>query len=84
MEVQEMTNFFGGSDNDNIMEGGSDADQFNCGDGIDTVLEYKVSLGDIIASNREIVNPWDGKNTYRYEQIIFHYLILRIPQTCYL
>jgi hypothetical protein len=56
MEVQEMTNFFGGPDND-IMEGGSDADQFNCGDGIDTVLEYKVSLGDIIASNREIVNP---------------------------
>ena len=51
-----MTNFFGGSDND-IMEGGSDADQFNCGDGIDIVLEYKVSLGDIIASNREIVNP---------------------------
>lgn len=48
--------FFGGSDND-IMEVGSDADQFNCGDGMDTVLEYKASLGDIIASNREIVNP---------------------------
>jgi hypothetical protein len=30
--------FFGGSDND-IMEVGSDADQFNCGDGMDTVLE---------------------------------------------
>jgi hypothetical protein len=38
------------------MEGGSDADQFNCGDGIDTVLDYDVSLGDIIASNCEIVN----------------------------
>jgi hypothetical protein len=39
-----------------MMEGGSDADQFNCGDGTDTVLDYEVALGDIIASNCEIVN----------------------------
>jgi hypothetical protein len=38
------------------MEGGSDSDQFNCGDGTDTVLDYEVALGDIIASNCEIVN----------------------------
>ena len=38
------------------MEGGSDADQFNCGDDADTVLDYEVALGDIIASNCEIVN----------------------------
>ena len=49
LEVREMTKFFGDSGND-IMEGGSDADQFNCGDGTDTVLDYEVALGDIIAS----------------------------------
>lgn len=38
------------------MEGGSDADQFNCGDGVDTILDYNDAQGDLIPSNCEIVN----------------------------
>ena len=38
------------------MLGGDGADQFNCGDGVDTVLDYRLSQGDTINTNCEIVN----------------------------
>lgn len=52
---QERTNFLEVQAND-IMERGSDADQFNCGDGVDTVLDYNDAQGDLLSSNCEIVN----------------------------
>jgi len=38
------------------MIGGDGADQFNCGDGVDTILDYHQSQGDVITTNCEIVN----------------------------
>ena len=38
------------------MEGGSGADEFNCGDGIDTVLDYKSAQSDVITNNCEVIN----------------------------
>ncbi len=46
---------FGDSGN-NVLEGGRGADQFNCGEGIDTVLDFKVMDEDKITGNCEIVN----------------------------
>jgi Ca2+-binding RTX toxin-like protein len=39
-----------------VMRGGPGANEFICGDGVDTVLDYKPSQGDVISNDCEIVN----------------------------
>jgi Ca2+-binding RTX toxin-like protein len=39
-----------------IMRGGPGANEFICGDGVDTVLDYNPAKGDIISNDCEIVN----------------------------
>jgi hypothetical protein len=39
-----------------IMRGGLGANEFICGDGVDTVLDYNPAKGDIISNDCEIVN----------------------------
>jgi Ca2+-binding RTX toxin-like protein len=46
---------FGWFGND-IMKGGPGANQFICGEGIDTVLDYNPADGDVISNDCEIVN----------------------------
>jgi Ca2+-binding RTX toxin-like protein len=41
---------------DDVMLGGPGANYFECGDGVDTVLDYSPSKGDIISNGCEIVN----------------------------
>jgi hypothetical protein len=36
--------------------GGPGADYFDCGDGVDTVIDYNPSQGDILSTNCENVN----------------------------
>jgi Ca2+-binding RTX toxin-like protein len=44
------------STGNNVMQGGEGADQLNCGDGVDTVLDYHPSQGDVINADCEIAN----------------------------
>jgi Ca2+-binding RTX toxin-like protein len=46
---------FGEIGND-IMRGGPGANEFVCGDGVDTVLDYNPNKGDTISSDCEVVN----------------------------
>jgi Ca2+-binding RTX toxin-like protein len=46
---------FGDIGND-ILKGGAGANEFVCGDGIDTVLDYNPAEGDVISNDCEIVN----------------------------
>jgi Ca2+-binding RTX toxin-like protein len=46
---------FGDVGND-ILRGGAGANEFVCGDGVDTVLDYNPAQGDVISSDCEIVN----------------------------
>jgi RTX calcium-binding nonapeptide repeat (4 copies) len=46
---------FGWFGND-ILKGGPSADQFICGEGIDTVLDYNPAKGDVTSNDCEIVN----------------------------
>jgi Ca2+-binding RTX toxin-like protein len=39
-----------------VMRGGPGANEFICGDEVDTVLDYKPSQGDVISNDCEIVN----------------------------
>lgn len=39
-----------------IMRGGPGANEFICGDGVDTVLDYSPAKGDIISNDCEVVN----------------------------
>src|ERR671915_44727 len=41
---------------DNDILSGPGANEFICGDGVDTVLDYKPSQGDVISNDCEIVN----------------------------
>jgi RTX calcium-binding nonapeptide repeat (4 copies) len=51
--------FIYGSFGDDILEGGPGQDYFNCGDGIDIVLDFSIGDGDIITSNCEDVQRDD-------------------------
>ena len=44
-----------GSSGDDVLEGGPGQDYFNCGDGVDVVLGYSTTEGDIITSDCEDV-----------------------------
>jgi Ca2+-binding RTX toxin-like protein len=46
---------FGDADDD-ILQGGDGADSFNCGLGIDTVLDYNPQQGDVITDDCELVD----------------------------
>jgi Ca2+-binding RTX toxin-like protein len=46
---------FGDVGND-ILRGGAGANEFICGDGVDTVLDYNPAKGDVISNDCEIVN----------------------------
>jgi Ca2+-binding RTX toxin-like protein len=46
---------FGDVGND-ILRGGAGANEFVCGDGVDTVLDYNPAKGDVISNDCEIVN----------------------------
>jgi Ca2+-binding RTX toxin-like protein len=46
---------FGDIGND-ILKGGAGANEFVCGDGVDTVLNYNPAQGDVISNDCEIVN----------------------------
>ena len=39
-----------------IMRGGPGANEFICGDGVDTVLDYSPAKGDVISNDCEVVN----------------------------
>jgi Ca2+-binding RTX toxin-like protein len=39
-----------------IMRGGTGANEFVCGEGVDTVLDYNPSQGDVISNDCEIVS----------------------------
>ncbi len=41
---------------DDVLYGGPGSNYFDCGDGIDTVVDYNPSQGDVITNNCEIVN----------------------------
>jgi hypothetical protein len=41
---------------DDILQGQEGADYFDCGDGLDTVIDYNPAQGDVISSNCENVN----------------------------
>lgn len=41
----------------NQLTGGPNADNFLCGEGIDTVVDYIAKDGDIVANDCEIVRP---------------------------
>ena len=41
---------------DDILYGGAGSNYFDCGDGIDTVVDYDPSQGDVVTNNCEIVN----------------------------
>ncbi len=59
----------GGNDNDHLagvagddtMLGGAGANFFDCGDGMDTIIDYNPSKGDVISNNCEIVNNIDQR-----------------------
>ena len=44
---------------DDIMIGGPGADFFDCGDGLDTIVDFSPSQGDVVSNNCEIVNNID-------------------------
>lgn len=54
-EEMEMTYYMGVIGND-IMREGTGANEFVCGEGVDTVLDYNPSQGDVISNDCEIVN----------------------------
>jgi Ca2+-binding RTX toxin-like protein len=39
---------------DDVLIGGQGADYFDCGDGIDTVIEFNPAQGDVMAGNCEL------------------------------
>jgi Ca2+-binding RTX toxin-like protein len=45
-----------GNSGDDILQGQQGADYFDCGDGLDTVIDYNPSQGDVITSNCDNVN----------------------------
>jgi Ca2+-binding RTX toxin-like protein len=45
---------------DDVLSGGRGSNYFDCGDGIDTVIDYVPSHGDVMANNCEIVNNLDS------------------------
>jgi hypothetical protein len=45
--------------NDDALRGGSGADYFDCGEGIDEVKDFSKEQGDIVLPNCEIVNTKD-------------------------
>ena len=45
-----------GNAGDDILQGGLGADYFDCGDGLDTVVDYTPTQGDVISVNCENVN----------------------------
>ena len=45
-----------GNAGDDVLQGGPGADYFDCGDGVDTVVDYSPTQGDVISVNCENVN----------------------------
>ena len=50
--IMEMMKLYGG-EGDDVLQGGPGADYFDCGDGIDIVIDSNVSEGDDSAGNCE-------------------------------